>query len=185
MFRYTTLESFFTSNECEIILNYSLKNTELKKATVNSDASIIENIRKSSVAFLPYKIIFPNIIEKLEKELIKQVKIKGYELSFENPMYQFTEYKTGEFYDWHTDVGDKKKNRYCSVVIQLTDEYTGGELELIDDNEIIKFKKGKGNLFIFLSNLNHRVTEIKSGCRYSIVTWFTIIPIPNYSKSLI
>jgi predicted 2-oxoglutarate/Fe(II)-dependent dioxygenase YbiX len=192
MFKYTTVESFFTSDECENLINNSLKNIKLTKAKVGGEdgKGKYNDHRHSSVAFVDGNIIFPEIVKKLQQELINQVKIKGYELDFKHTKYQFTEYKLGEFYKWHKD-SDKSsphnsiKNRYCSVVIQLTDEYTGGDLELIDEEEIIKFKNGKGNLFIFLSNLMHRVTEVESGTRYSLVTWFTLKPTPNYSKSLI
>jgi predicted 2-oxoglutarate/Fe(II)-dependent dioxygenase YbiX len=192
MFKYTTLESFFTPDECEILINNSLKNTKLTKAKVGTKEGGWEynDHRNSSVALVDGNSIFPEIVKKLQQELINQVKVKGYKLDFKDTIYQFTEYKSGEFYKWHTDSNKNSpdnsiKNRHCSVVIQLTDEYTGGELELIDEEEIIKFKNGKGNLFIFLSNLTHRVTEVKSGIRYSLVTWFALKPIPNYSKSLI
>jgi hypothetical protein len=185
MFKYTTLESFLTPSECEEILNYSLKNLYLSRGKVFAEKHLTQEIRKSSVAFLDCNIIFPKIVEKLEKQLINRIKVKGYEVDFENVRYQFTEYKTGEFYEWHTDSDDLLNNRYCSIVLQLTDEYTGGELELIDEKEIVKFKNGKGNLFIFLSKLKHRVTKIESGNRYSLVTWFKLKPIQNYSKSLI
>ncbi len=191
MFKYTTLESFLTSDECENLINNSLKNIKLTKAKIGAQdgGGKYDDHRNSSVAFLYGNGIFPEIVKKLQKELVKQVKVKGYELDFKDTKYQFTEYKSGEFYQWHKD-SDKTstdnivKNRYCSVVIQLTDEYTGGELELIDEEEIIKFKNGKGNLFIFLSNLTHRVTEVESGTRYSLVTWFALKPIENYTKTL-
>lgn len=188
MFKYTTLESFLTSTECEMIVNYSLKNRKLQRAKIAAEGDLDEDVRKSSIVFLPCRSIFPKTIKKLEEELTKQIKIKGYELNFEEVMYQFTEYKTGEFYRWHTDddvIDEKVKSRYCSVVIQLTDEYTGGELELKDEKEIVQFKSGKGNLFVFLSKLEHRVTKVENGVRYSLVSWFSLKPIQNYSKSLI
>jgi hypothetical protein len=187
MFKYITLESFLTPTECKELVDYSLDKLQLKKAEVGGNDP---DIRKSQTAFNDYRIDFPKIVKKLENKLIDTIKIKGYELDFKETKYQFTEYKVGEFYKWHKD-SDKNssdntvKNRYCSFVIQLTDEYTGGELELIDEEKIIKFKNGKGNLFIFLSNLLHRVTNVESGTRYSLVAWFALKPIQNYKKSLI
>ena len=101
-------------------------------------------------------------------------------------MFQFTEYTTDGYYNWHTDSDAVMKERYCSMVIQVNDEYTGGELQIIDkdDNEIT-LEKGLGNLFIFYSHLTHRVKPIISGTRYSLVNWFKITPLKNFKKTLI
>ena len=50
-----------------------------------------------------------------------------------------------------------------------------------DDDEEIQFEKGKGSLYIFDSNLLHKVNPITNGIRYSINCW------PKYSikKTLI
>jgi predicted 2-oxoglutarate/Fe(II)-dependent dioxygenase YbiX len=182
MFKYHTFESFFTQEECEELVNYSLKKFRLRKAETSGD----NDARKSQVAFNDYRIDFPEIVEKLENKILDTVKVKGYELNFAETKYQFTEYKPGDFYHWHTDSNpnNSSKDRYCSLVIQLVDDYEGGNLELIDDGDIIKFKKGKGNLFVFLSNSLHRVTTLESGTRYSLVGWFALKPIQNYKKSL-
>ena len=72
------------------------------------------------------------------------------------------------------------------MVIQLNDEYTGGELQIKnkDDNEIT-LEEGMGNLFIFYSKLIHRVKPVISGTRYSLVNWFRLTPIENFKKTLI
>ena len=111
------------------------------------------------------------------------IKIKGYDLSFDSN-FQFTEYQTGGHYDWHTDSGGVLSHRYCSLVIQLNDEYDGGELKLIDNNEEIVLEKGIGNLFIFLSSLEHKVEKITKGTRYSLVNWFSLKPIDGFKKTL-
>jgi predicted 2-oxoglutarate/Fe(II)-dependent dioxygenase YbiX len=182
MFKHHTCVSFFNEEECTQIVNYSLDKLKLKKAETSGNI----NARKSQIAFNDYRINFPKIVEKLENKLIDTIKIKGYELSFKETKYQFTEYKPGDFYDWHIDSNpnNENKDRYCSIVIQLVDDYKGGDLELVDAEKIFKFKNGKGNLFIFLSNQPHRVTKLESGIRYSLVGWFSLKPIQNYKKSL-
>jgi predicted 2-oxoglutarate/Fe(II)-dependent dioxygenase YbiX len=183
MFKYTTLESFLTPSECEALVNYSLNNLELKKAFTTK---INDDGRKSQIAFNDYRVDFPKIVEKLENKLIDTIKIKGHKLNFTETKYQFTEYKIGDYYNWHTDsnLDNETKDRYCSIVIQLVDGYGGGNLELMDDENIIKFKNGKGNLFVFLSNYLHRITTLESGIRYSLVGWFALKSIQNYKKSL-
>jgi len=68
----------------------------------------------------------------------------SYEINFENQPFQFTTYEKGEYYNWHQDALNRGagSDRYCSVVIQLNDEYVGGNLEmkkLDDENTIIQF----------------------------------------------
>jgi hypothetical protein len=83
MFKYTTLESFFNSVECEKIINNSLKNIKLIKAKVGKDTEgKYTGHRNSSIAFVDCNTLFPEIVKKLQQELIKQVKVKGYELDF-------------------------------------------------------------------------------------------------------
>ena len=190
MIKYFTTHNFLSNDECDKILNFSLKQLRLQTATVGN-SEVNEKKRKSSVSFYDYNNAFPFLKEKLLTEVTNKIKLKGYYVNFENTLIQFTEYKEGEYYNWHTDSADfgQFKDRYCSIVIQLNDEYTGGELEMIDKNDdaetTITFEKGKGNLFVFLSNMSHRVTEVTTGNRYSLVGWFSVKPENNYKKTLI
>jgi PKHD-type hydroxylase len=186
MINYTTIPNFLSKKECEDLLQFSLTK-ELKPALV-SDTSILNiKSRKSNIFFYDYSLDFPNLNEKLINIFKKEVNVKGYNIDFTNNHFQFTQYTKGGYYNWHTDssVG-LYEERYCSMVIQLNDEYTGGELQIKnkDDNEIT-LEKGLGNLFIFYSNLIHRVKPIISGTRYSLVNWFRLIPIENFKKTLI
>jgi PKHD-type hydroxylase len=122
------------------------------------------------------------------KNILKNlIQIKGYEVTALGP-YQFTEYKVGEFYDWHTDSNsDEYKHRYCSIVIQLNDEYEGGYLELINESEdnAYKCEHGIGTMFIFYSNIRHRVIPVTNGLRYSLVNWVSLKKIENFKNTLI
>lgn len=187
MFRYTTIYSLLSKDECDQILNFSLSNLELKNGKVgNMEVNL--NARKSNVAFVSYDDIFPYLKERLYSRLSEFVKIKGYQINFENQPYQFTEYKTGEYYKWHTDssVSSYASERYCSIVIQLNDAYSNGELQMMeDDGEVISFDFGVGNCFVFLSSIKHQVNTVTEGTRYSLVSWFTLKPIEGYAKTLI
>ena len=185
MTNYTTIPNFLSKKECEDLLQFSLTK-ELKPALVGSSEVVNLKSRKSNVFFYDYSLDFPNLNERLIEIFKKEVNIKGYEIDFTNNMFQFTEYTTDGYYNWHTDSDAVMKERYCSMVIQVNDEYTGGELQIIDkdDNEIT-LEKGLGNLFIFYSHLIHRVKPIISGTRYSLVNWFKITPLKNFKKTLI
>ena len=185
MTNYTTIPNFLSKKECEDLLQFSLTK-ELKPALVGGSEVVNLKSRKSNVFFYDYSLDFPNLNEKLIEIFKKEVNVKGYEIDFTNNMFQFTEYTTDGYYNWHTDSDAVMKERYCSMVIQVNDEYTGGELQIIDkdDNEIT-LEKGLGNLFIFYSHLTHRVKPIISGTRYSLVNWFKITPLKNFKKTLI
>ena len=104
---------------------------------------------------------------------------------------QFTEYRKGQYYDWHCDswkdayrgsnmkiVG---KIRKLSMTVSLSNstDYTGGELEFnYRDLEPGKDKavtcpalRERGSIIIFPSFVWHRVTPVKSGARHSLVSW--------------
>ena len=185
MINYTTIPNFLSKNECEDLLQFSLTK-ELKPALVSGSKTVNLKSRKSNVFFYDYSLGFPNLNEKLIEIFKKEVNVKGYNIDFTNNNFQFTEYTTDGYYNWHTDSDAIMKERYCSMVIQLNDEYTGGELQIKDkdDNEIT-LEKGLGNLFIFYSHLTHRVKPIITGTRYSLVNWFRLTPIKNFKKTLI
>ena len=111
---------------------------------------------------------------------------------------QYTEYQKGEYYDWHIDdnigrcmVNDRVLTsadnhgesiailngeyiRKLSFSIQLSDpeDYEGGELEFkVGKEESFFAPNKKGTVIIFDSRTLHRVREVKSGVRKSLVGW--------------
>ena len=188
MINYTTIPNLLSKKECEDLLQFSLTK-ELKPALVDGPNMLNLKSRKSNVFFYDYSLNFPNLNEKLINIFKKEVNVKGYDIDFTNNMFQFTEYTKDGYYNWHEDSGNENEvfsKRYCSMVIQLNDEYTGGELQIKDkDGNEITLEKGLGNLFIFYSHLTHRVKPITTGTRYSLVNWFTLTPVENFKKTLI
>ena len=109
-----------------------------------------------------------------------------------NEPSQFTIYKKGHFYGWHTDQivhSSKHKNknfngktRKLSLTLQLTDKtkYEGGDLQFgwIDVRKknllnIVTVNEAKeiGTIIVFPSFINHQVTPITKGKRESLVNW--------------
>jgi len=89
---------------------------------------------------------------------------------------QYTEYLKGEFYDWHVDSSIEMSNlspvRKISMTLLLSDpkDFTGGELEVVNDKKRIHLKRGYA--IFFASFLRHRVKPILKGNRKSLVMWF-------------
>jgi len=188
-FSHKSVTNLFTKEECDLILNFTLENLMLNPAkTIGYDSPNYE-ARKSNVVFYPYYQKIPFILEKISSLLDENITIKGFDLDYKNSSFQFTEYKNGDFFVWHKDVTGKEvtqHERYCSLVIQLNDEYEEGDLELkLSDGSIMKVEKGIGNTIIFLSDIEHRVTVVKNGYRYTLVNWVGIKEKGNNKKTLL
>ena len=83
-------------------------------------------------------------------------------------------YEVGGKYEIHTDAYTNM-NRFLSVIINLNDEYEGGDLVFTDqkEKEIKRLKLSKGSIVFFPSNFMypHSIKPITEGTRYSIVAW--------------
>lgn len=106
----------------------------------------------------------------------------GFDISHGIFDMQFTIYNADEKgrYNWHHDSFFKSKNRSdrkLSFVLQLSDplEYEGGQFEFKNFDGTAEFDKNdflpKGSVLVFPSFLEHRVTEVTAGKRYSLVSW--------------
>lgn len=181
------IPNFLTNEECNMLLSKYIQSLTLKKAKVSSNRHNNKNpnnsIRNSSVGWIT-DIDFLNT--RLTETLKKLYNINGWLVSGFGK-YQFTEYKTGGFYNWHTDTDDGiYKSRFASIVIQLNDTYTGGKLEIKNSkNELIAIEQNIGNLYVFNSNLLHRVSTVESGTRYSLVNWISLNKVESNNKTLI
>jgi PKHD-type hydroxylase len=103
---------------------------------------------------------------------------------------QLGRYGVGGFYHWHNDgLGDHESAinygddpteyvRKLSLTLVLNNDYEGGQFQLasyaspsrtiISTPELNK----TGSLIVFPSFMDHRVTPVTKGTRYSLVGWF-------------
>ena len=104
---------------------------------------------------------------------------------------QFTEYKKGQYYDWHCDsnetpydrpddINSHGKIRKLSMTLCLSDpeEYKGGDMEFAFHDQdgdkqpkICEEIRPRGSLIIFPSFVWHRVKPVTKGIRHSLVCW--------------
>lgn len=85
---------------------------------------------------------------------------------------QLASYGPQQFFEWHMDFGTGNvSNRKLSISVQLSDpdEYEGGELQFMINQNIFTATKEKGTAIIFPSFGLHRVTPVTKGVRKSIV----------------
>jgi PKHD-type hydroxylase len=192
-FTYTIESTFLTKEECDLILDFSLKELKLVPSEILTNytdgGDVNTDIRKSNQVFYPYYKKFPFLLEKMSKLLNQHIFVNGFDLDFKESQFQFTEYHPGGHFGWHRDAHGKKitdYDRYCSLVIQLNDEYGEGDLQIKDDqNGTLTVEKGTGNLILFLSNIEHRVVPVKSGIRYTLVNWVKLKQKKDYKKTLL
>ena len=193
-------KSALTPRFCDDVIKYALQKKERiartggfnKKDLTKEDIKNIQRKRRSDLVWLNdtwiYKEIHPFV-----HEANKQA---GWKYEWDrSEACQFTKYKEGQYYDWHSDSWDKGykkpghpedgKIRKLSMTCQLTDgsEYSGGELEFDFRNyeppyrdESKHLRKApeilpKGSIIVFPSFLWHRVKPITKGTRYSLVVW--------------
>jgi predicted 2-oxoglutarate/Fe(II)-dependent dioxygenase YbiX len=165
--------NFLSVKECDDILKIS-KNFEFTEALTTYE--IDKTINAKDFNFNKRKITY--IAETLFSELSIKILNKLNELNIFNGIiynttdeYSFNKYSTNDFLNYHYDGAEIAKGATITLIIELSDNYIGGEFcYKIDDIEHT-FTKGKGSLYIFDSHTMHKVNPILNGIRYSINCW--------------
>ena len=85
--------------------------------------------------------------------------------------YTLTRYLQGEKIDYHADSG-LAEPRVASFVLYLNDDFKGGETHFDKLGIKVKPQKGTGILFPADYAFTHSSLPVKSGIKYSLVTWF-------------
>jgi PKHD-type hydroxylase len=169
--RLAALPMVFTPEEClQLIADFT---PHLKPALVETmDLAQSAGIRKSSAVF-----VFPNestnwVFERLRKAIHETNDfVYGFVVSQFKEGFQFTRYEVGEYYGPHFDIGPGKlTERKLSLTVQLSapEDYTGGELIIYPD---FVAPKDQGTMTVFPSFMCHNVSPVKTGVRYSLVSW--------------
>jgi len=164
---------FFTAEECTEILNIHERMPQREAITGNGLGQRTNERRKSSLSEVYPDASTNWIFEKLESALLQ---LNGQQYRFDVDGFfegaQIYEYPQGGYLDWHMDIArGYMSNRKLSISVQLTDgaEYDGGDLEFMDFDET--GPRGLGDLIVFPSFLQHRVSRLTRGKRYAWVSW--------------
>jgi len=175
MTNYFYYKHYFKSEDIEKIKEICYKYNVIDG---NVSGKINKSYRTSQIRWIPKneetKWIYDKIISLMKNANNKMWK---FHITNLNDDLQFTEYKAEDagHYDWHLDFGgERSSTRKLSVVVQLTDPetYKGGRLQFLNNRDIIEAPSSKGTVIFFPSYLLHRVTEMESGLRNSLVCWF-------------
>ena len=144
----------FSKEECESIISYNethITNWRMGDRKYNSQPIIYS---------LETKWLFDKLKTFVETETnIKIIKIKE--------KIHFHKFIKGDWFGKHNDIRD---NRVYAVGVLLNDDFTEGDFKLYNPNEII-LNKVIGNTYIFDVRIEHEITLILDGERYSLL-WF-------------
>jgi predicted 2-oxoglutarate/Fe(II)-dependent dioxygenase YbiX len=152
-----------------------------KKAKKNMEVRIgvnknIRNVKGYHLNFdTPTNIFYWNLIKKEIERLYIYYKAKFPRMmSSKINQIDLLKYRIGGKYEVHTD-HFTTFTRHLSVIINLNDDYKGGDLIFTDqkEKEIKRLKLAKGSIVFFPSNFMypHGIEPIIKGTRYSIVAW--------------
>ncbi len=170
---FATAARFLSEPEMDgLIAEHSPLLAEAKLGPGNRNAQI----RRSQVVFLGPEPRYAWLYDRVwaaAQECNRQffgVDIAGVEANI-----QLGRYDSGDrgFYNWHTDFGGIRADRKISVSIQLSasEDYDGGDLELMYGHEPQRLDRARGAFIAFPSFMLHRVTPVTRGTRFSLVAW--------------
>ena len=92
----------------------------------------------------------------------------------DNCLFNTYSYKNKSKYDWHIDkdISDLYDVKLTVLINLSLQSFEGGDFKLFVNNEfIVPQLKEPGNVIMFKSQINHCVTPVTKGLRYSLVSW--------------
>lgn len=178
------IENFFSKQECEDIIEFS-KTKKLIKLTsvyIDKDNNFISHKeedeenknRRNGTMYSESEIIKTPSLKKIYDRTIQYINdeppYKG--MSCDGiPKFTFNKYEKGDYLNHHFDGHEIELGATITIIYQLNDNYDGGDVTyIINDEELIVPKK-QGSIFIFDSRIVHSVKKVKYGCRYSMNSW--------------
>ena len=175
------IEDVLSKDECELLIQRGLQ-TDLQvmysSKIVNGkilDDNILkldDNKRSGSYFFEDEmkENMFVNLTHKLIS-LVNSIKIFNGIEYISIPKYTFNQYSEGDFLNWHPDTHEIMNGATATIIIQLNDNYEGGEVMYKVSDIEYNVPKKAGSIFIFDSNIEHNVNVVESGIRYSMNAW--------------
>ena len=151
----------------------SIKNLTIEGGKINKN---IRNVKGYSLDLkTPTNLFYWNYIKREIERLYLHYKIKFPKMG-SNIINQIDllKYEPGGNYKIHTDHFSTTA-RALSIIINLNDDYKGGDLVFTDQKEmeIKRIKLQKNSIVFFPSNFlyPHTIEPVLKGTRYSIVAW--------------
>ena len=165
----------FSNREIKDIISIGEDYTQTD--AVVDDGKIIQNVRKSKVAWLNQNSRTQFLYDKMAY-IARMLNGQFFDFDLYGFVedFQYTVYgPENDHYEWHMDKGASLSGapRKLSLVLQLSDpsEYEGGDIELMTSVNVTTLEKKKGIVHAFPSFVLHRVTPVTRGIRRTLVIW--------------
>ena len=162
----------FINKIIPLINHKSKKNLQIMEG-INKD---IRNVKGYHISLnTPTNVFYWNYIKEEIKKVYVFYKAKFPKMgSSKINQIDLLKYNSGGKYEIHTDHYTNSP-RHLSIIINLNDDYEGGDLIFTDqkEKEVKRLKLNKGSIVFFPSNFlyPHSIKPITKGTRYSIVAW--------------
>ena len=144
--------------------------------SLNHSNNLIEFYNKSNNVS-SFRDTFPLNISKTDNGLVNSIlsKVKdvaedlvGKKLFLDNA--EIVLWPEGSFMDMHFD----HETDEIAVILYLNDDYIGGETEFIYQGEKKKINPEAGKALFFKgTDIDHGVSRIEKGSRYTLAVWYT------------
>ena len=144
----------FSKEECESIISYN--DTYITNWLMGD--------RKYNSQPINYSLETNWLFDKLKDFVETETNI---EIRTIKKTIHFHKFTKGDWFGKHNDVRD---NRLYAVGVLLNDSFEGGDFKLYNPNEII-LNRVIGNTYLFHVRIDHEITPILEGVRYSLL-WF-------------
>ena len=144
----------FSKEECESIISYN--DTYITNWVMDN--------RKYNSQPINYSLDTKWLFDKLKEFVEENTDIKIKKIKETIHFHKFTK---DDWFGKHNDIRD---NRLYAVGVLLNDEFEGGDFKLYNPNEIT-LDKVIGNTYLFDVRIDHEITPILDGERYSLL-WF-------------
>jgi Rps23 Pro-64 3,4-dihydroxylase Tpa1-like proline 4-hydroxylase len=160
--------NFLSKEECEYLVN-TFNISEKKRYAFTND---ISTVKIQNVDVYKSDLVVDVILSKINIVVRKFNENFQFNIKRELTDSVVIKYSKGNYIDWHQDLGEGDTAlRKINAIVLLSDQETfqGGELEYFD-KEIVKTNMNQGDLIVILPFLQHHVSEVTDGVRYSLVT---------------
>jgi hypothetical protein len=144
----------FSKEECESIISYN--DTHI--------TNWIMGDRKYNSQPINYSLKTQWLFDKLKKFVETETEIEFRSIKKQIHFHKFTKD------DWFGKHNDVRNRRLYAIGVLLNDNFEGGDFKLYNPNQII-LDKVIGNTYLFDVRIDHEITPILEGERYSLL-WF-------------
>jgi hypothetical protein len=144
----------FSKEECQSIISYGNNNI--------TDWDIKD--RKYNSQSITYSLETKWLFDKLKKFFEEQSNIQ---IKKNKEIIHFHKFVKGDWFGKHNDIRD---NRMYAIGVLLNDDFVGGDFKLYKPDEQT-LNKVVGNTYLFDVRIEHEITPILYGKRYSLL-WF-------------